>query len=117
MAEATRAEAREVTESRTATDVRTLKPGDVVTGHGPYAVVVDRTETVPGKVTLELTEDEAQFLADIMSMVGGDMAKSRRRFQTEMADALAHVGITFESHKDLRGSIVALGGLFHPPPD
>lgn len=117
MAEATRTQDREVTESVSVRHVSDLQPGDTVAKRsGEFQATVDRIITTPGKVVLELTEDEAQFLADIMARIGGDMTKSRRRFQTEISNALGHVGIPFESHNDLRGGITALGGDFHPLP-
>ena len=44
-------------------------------------------------VTLELDGDEAQFIADVMFRVGGNLRSSRRRYAAELLDALrdAHV--------------------------
>ncbi len=109
MAEATRIEAREVTENYTVTRTEYLKPGDRVTDSSPLSVQVDRIETIPGKVVLELSEEEAQFLADVLASVGGDYRHSRRKFQVEITDALRDdVGITFSSQRarDLHGNIM-----------
>lgn len=108
MATATRTEAREVTEKHTAADVRYLKPGDVVTHTHPAYVQVDRTETNPGKVTLELSEEEAQFLADVLASVSGDRRHSRRKFQPVITDALGDVGIPHDGKRsrDMHGSIM-----------
>lgn len=108
MAEATRTEAREVTERHTAPRLSYLKPGDVVKDTTPLSVYVDRTETIPGKVTLELTEDEARFLADVLASVGGDYRHSRRKFQSAITDALGDVGIPHDGKRsrDMHGSIM-----------
>lgn len=108
MAEASRTEAREVTEKHTAESLDYLKPGDTVVEAGMFQIQVDRTETIPGKVTLELTEDEARFLADVLASVGGDYRHSRRKFQSAITDALGDVGIPHDGKRsrDMHGSIM-----------
>jgi len=60
--------------------------------------VTDRT------VRLDLTEEEAQFLSDVLHHVGGNPAKSRRLHEPAISDALAELDI-FPGAGDLRGSI------------
>lgn len=69
MAEATRTEAREVTNNYSVSELDYLKPGDRVTDSGKFRIAVDRTETVPGKVTLELSEEEAIYLRTLLGRV------------------------------------------------
>lgn len=106
MAKATRTEAREVTENHTAVSLDYLKPGDRVVEAGVFQIQVERTETTPGKVVLELTLDEANFLADIMGNISGSMA-SRRRHQAAISEALRAAGLrrTYKDFNDLHGVI------------
>lgn len=47
-------------------------------------------------VVLTLNEEEAWFLADVMSCIGGDPSKSRRKHETAIAAALKNIGFHFE---------------------
>jgi hypothetical protein len=43
--------------------------------------------------TLELTEEEANFLLAVTYCIGGDPVASRRRYATTIADSLKNAGI------------------------
>lgn len=47
----------------------------------------------PDTITLELTLEEAQVLADIGMRIGGDPEKSRRKLVNSIREALFDVGI------------------------
>ena len=68
-------------------------------------VVVPTMEPV---YVFELTQDEAQFLVDVMGCVGGDVVTSRRRFADVFNEALESFG--FESKwaddSDKKGGII-----------
>lgn len=57
----------------------------------------------PEKVILELSRDEAQFLANVLGAVGGDPDKSPRRHQRGVSGALEDLGIY--SQRTASGSI------------
>jgi len=62
----------------------------------------------PTSATLELSIDEAEFLAAVMACVGGDRAGIRKH-AISIADTLGAVGITYhdtEANKALSGTIV-----------
>jgi hypothetical protein len=66
-------------------------------------------ETVTG-VTLDLTKNEAQFLADILCTIGGDPRKSRRKHADDIATALSGQGFHYVSrfnveNHDIRGRL------------
>jgi hypothetical protein len=48
----------------------------------------------PPTPTIELliTEEEARFIKDVMSNIGGDSETSRRRFANSISDALGTLG-------------------------
>lgn len=48
---------------------------------------------VPGSVTLVLTDDEAQWLADVTYRIGGDPRTSRRKFADHVSAALCDVDV------------------------
>jgi hypothetical protein len=97
-------------------DARSLRVGDVVVVEetDERYPVVKRTAEIPGgpaiplKVTLELSEDEAQFLVDVLRSVGGNEGTSRRRHGREILTAFRlDAGITRSTPDagDMRGSI------------
>lgn len=94
MAEATRTNEREVTTTHSVPTVDALKAGDTVVAEGRERVGVERTETVPGKVVLELSEEEAVFLRDVFRHIGGPH-HGRRRFATLIDEALYNVGVKY----------------------
>lgn len=51
------------------------------------------TATRKVEVTLILSEEEAQFIMDIMGMTGGDMFKSRRKYAGPIYSALLKTGM------------------------
>lgn len=48
---------------------------------------------IAGKVVLDLTYAEAQFLVDILDRIGGVASTSRRGMADEMARALSTAGV------------------------
>ena len=66
-------------------------------------IVTHRDET---HVQLVLTQDEANFLQDVMGSIGGDPKTSRRKYQARISEALyeAEVG-SFSLADDKHGSI------------
>lgn len=50
-------------------------------------------------VILELTHDEAEFLADLMACIGGSSTSSRRKYQGTISCALADAGYNFEDSR------------------
>ena len=55
-------------------------------------------------VVLELTQDEAEFLAALVYVVGGDPALSRRRHADAIYAVLDALGVSY-SNDDMRGVI------------
>jgi hypothetical protein len=56
-----------------------------------------RTEVVVTSIELTLTPEEAKFLADVMSMVGGSMI-SRRKHAAALITALNSVGVKYSEY-------------------
>jgi hypothetical protein len=57
-------------------------------------------------VELVLTQDEAEFLQDVMGSIGGDPKTSRRKYQNSIINALYNVGINaYMRSDDKHGSI------------
>lgn len=81
------------------TDLKSLKAGDRVIDEYEFTSrfpQVERTEETPSVLTtytLELSQDEAQFLADVFYRIGGHPARSRRKFAVGMDGALRKVGV------------------------
>lgn len=67
-------------------------------------------QTPPPTYTLELSQEEAQTLADVLSRVGGSMTDSRRRHTQAILDTLGDVGVNFGNKPDLGN-----GGLVFAP--
>ena len=61
------------------------------------------------EVTLVLTDEEAQFLTDILASVGGSSKTSRRKYQDSISGALCAIGYEFTAlnspERDTSGSI------------
>lgn len=58
---------------------------------GTYVPPIEETKKVtikPGKVTLELSEEEANALLEVCYRVGGDPVLSRRRYLDNVVQAL-----------------------------
>lgn len=91
MAKATRTEAQEVTDNYTVTRTENLQPGDVVTSSSHLSVQVDRTKTTPGKVTLELSDEEAVYLRTLLGRVVPTDTPSHGIFDA-LADLFEHAG-------------------------
>lgn len=51
------------------------------------------TATRKAEVTLTLSEEEAQFIMDIMGMTGGDMYNSRRKYADVIYKAFLETGM------------------------
>lgn len=61
-------------------------------------------ETSEG-IWLDLDHEEAQFLADVLSRVGGNMFDSRRKHAEAISQALAAVGVEYQENDGAVGSI------------
>jgi len=70
------------------------------------AEIQKRTETVVKNFyRLDLTEEEAQFLADVLSKVGGNVDLSRRRYERSIKGALEKADIKWNyAARDMRGT-------------
>lgn len=73
---------------------------------GKRDVVVNKTVTEE-YINLEISLEEAQFLADVMSKIAGNVELSRRKHANDISDSLGEVGIYCkflkESEKDFSG--------------
>lgn len=56
-------------------------------------------------VSLELDEEEAMFLADILSRISGDPEKGRRGIQRAISIALANTDVSFSNKNDIDGTL------------
>lgn len=65
------------------------------------------------QISLTLTQDEAQVLADVLSCIGGDPEYSRRKFTKSVADKLEHFGITHMSRYDYEEVSFDMGGTIN----
>lgn len=64
------------------------------------------TLTKQDGVVLELTQDEAQFLMDILCCVGGSPSDSRRKYERSITDVLNEAGVHWNRRQtDLSGVI------------
>ena len=63
-----------------------------------------KTVTYDEGVILELTNDEAQMLRDVLAKVAGDYTKSRRRLAKSVSSALVELGFTYDTD-DMEGYI------------
>lgn len=61
-------------------------------------------------VVLEMSEDEALFLADIFSRIGGHPDFTRRRHQESLTQALRNAGVQGGGAQDIDGGIRMLSG-------
>ena len=52
-------------------------------------------------IHLELSEDEAQAMADVLQRVGGDPKKSRRKYMDQLRWALEGVGMKGRGQSDV----------------
>lgn len=59
----------------------------------------------PQPVLLELEPDEAQFLADVLSKVGGHVHTSRRRHADSIRGALLGVDVDYSEAPDMTGGV------------
>lgn len=100
MAKATRTETRTTTEDYSIGNVNGLEAGDVVSSVGPFRAIVGRTETVLGKVDLELTEEEAVYLRTLLGriVIGGTPS-------TGIFSALADAGIKNGNYRFVVGGV------------
>jgi len=57
----------------------------------------------PNPVVLEVTIEEAQFLADVFAVIGGSPTTSRRKHADAVSGALSRLGITPEG--TVKGSL------------
>lgn len=58
-------------------------------------------------VVLEMDEDEAQFLRDVLARIGGTR-ESRRKHQDSLTEALEKAGVYGGQARDIKGSIELL---------
>jgi len=61
-------------------------------------------------VVLEMSEDEALFLADILSRIGGNPELTRRRHQESLTQALKNAGVQGGGAQDIDGGILMWSG-------
>lgn len=65
-----------------------------------------RQETVVKKfVRLDLTEDEAEFLVDVLARVGGSPELSRRKHELSLKRVLNGIGVYRTALQDMTGGI------------
>lgn len=65
-----------------------------------------RQETVVKKfVRLDLTEDEAEFLVDVLARVGGSPELSRRKHELSLKRVLNGIGVYRTVLQDMTGGI------------
>jgi hypothetical protein len=62
---------------------------------------IEVMEAQPDTITLELTLDEAQFIADVFAKIGG-APTTRRKHQESISGALYAAGIYFTWHGEVR---------------
>lgn len=55
------------------------------------------------RISLDLSEDEAQALADILAKVGGSPERSRRMHAEAVSEALKSAGISWQRHVGVGG--------------
>lgn len=69
--------------------------------------VVETVEVLRPGVSLELTDDEAQFIVDLFSKIGGSPENSRRRHADDIRTALEDLGYSwsFSNTGDISNSI------------
>lgn len=59
-------------------------------------------DVLPSKdITLLLTQEEAQFLYDVLCNIGGDPEKSRRRYANTIIEGLVANGIRWKHSFDI----------------
>lgn len=51
--------------------------------------------------TIELNQEELEFLRDVFNMIGGDPMNSRRRIANRIRDSLAEAGMNMDPSGDL----------------
>lgn len=56
-------------------------------------------------VVLEMNEDEALFLADLLSRVGGSPDETRRKHQDSLTEAFENAGVYGGQAQDIEGGI------------
>jgi hypothetical protein len=57
------------------------------------------------KITLTLSQDEAQALVDLCQFVGGNPATTRRRFIDQIQERLIDRGVPVSECEDVSGSV------------
>ena len=72
----------------------------------------DTARTYNVTVSLTMSKDEAQAVADVLSMVGGDQTDTRRVHTAAVFRALANAGIKGQWRNDMAGWT-----YFEGPPD
>jgi N-dimethylarginine dimethylaminohydrolase len=80
----------------------------------PLRVVeADRnTMSIVDKVTLELSEKEAQFLHDLMDFVGGNSSRTDRKYADTIRTALEGLGYV-NAYDDFDNGLVTMAGVVY----
>lgn len=70
-------------------------------------VVNKQVKTVLTSATIELNQEELEFLRDVFNVIGGDPIHSRRRISAHLRDALEAAGMNMNptDNKDKQGTI------------
>lgn len=74
---------------------------------------IEESSTSSNEISLTLTQDEAQVLADVLSCIGGDPRYSRRKFTKSVADKLEHFGITYKNRYEYEEASFDMGGTIN----
>jgi hypothetical protein len=71
---------------------------------GTRCIKLETVQTVVERpfVKLELSPEEAQFLADVLAKIGGDPVTTRRKHQLAISGALRDAGHNFTWHSKPR---------------
>lgn len=63
-------------------------------------VTAKKVITTLKSVTLELNQEEVEFLRDVFNMIGGDPVNSRRRISAQMIETLRQAGMNVDATGD-----------------
>jgi len=64
-------------------------------------VISKKVVTTLQNATIELNQEELEFLKDVFNMIGGDPETSRRRIATRIRNSLAEAGMNMDPTGDL----------------